>query len=172
MTDEEKKEHKRKYDREWRKKNPDKAKRAQDNYYKKNRTKVIARKVKANKVTRQKYLKEYQDKGRWYFIKKKYGLTKEQWYAILDAQGGVCYICQRDQKSAQGRKRAKYFSVDHCHATGRVRGLLCNNCNSNILPPFEKEYAMALRVHDYLTKEHVYGEVPVYRNEQDTHSNT
>lgn len=56
-----------------------------------------------------------------------YGITAEEYWAIYEHQGGCCYICQR----ATGvRKR---LSVDHCHETGRVRGLLCTGCNRNVL---------------------------------------
>lgn len=60
--------------------------------------------------------------GRW--ILKTYGLTLEQYEALYEAQGGVCYICQR----ATGKVRR--LAVDHDHATGYVRGLLCKPCNS------------------------------------------
>ena len=60
--------------------------------------------------------------GRW--ILKTYGLTLEQYEALYEAQGGVCYICRR----ATGKTRR--LAVDHCHVTGWVRGLLCKPCNS------------------------------------------
>lgn len=57
-------------------------------------------------------------------ILKRYGLTAEDYWALYEAQGGVCYICQR----ATGKVRR--LAVDHDHATGYVRGLLCKPCNS------------------------------------------
>jgi hypothetical protein len=62
--------------------------------------------------------------GRW--ILKTYGLTIEQYEALYEAQGGACYICRR----AKGI--SKRLCVDHDHATGFVRGLLCNTCNKFI----------------------------------------
>lgn len=50
-----------------------------------------------------------------------YGITADEYYAILEAQGGKCYICQR--ATGLGRKR---LSVDHCHKTGYIRGILCS----------------------------------------------
>ena len=56
-----------------------------------------------------------------------YGITGQEYWAIYEYQGKRCYICQR----ATGvRKR---LSVDHCHETGIVRGLLCQRCNRDVL---------------------------------------
>lgn len=80
--------------------------------------------------------------GRW--ILKTYGITSEQYEALYEAQGGACYICQR----AKGI--TKKLSVDHDHATGYVRGLLCTTCNK-ILGHFRDDWGTAVRVVDYLT---------------------
>jgi hypothetical protein len=55
---------------------------------------------------------------------RKYGVTLERYRCMLEKQGGACAICMKTQQKA--------FDVDHCHATGRVRGLLCTNCNRMI----------------------------------------
>ena len=52
-----------------------------------------------------------------------YGITQEQFNDMLAKQGHVCKICLGPQ---QGKVA---MAVDHCHTTGVVRGLLCNNCN-------------------------------------------
>ncbi len=57
---------------------------------------------------------------------RKYGITHEQYEAMLAAQGGVCACCGT---SESGRDK---WLVDHDHTTGRVRGLLCFNCNIGI----------------------------------------
>lgn len=55
-----------------------------------------------------------------------YGITDKHYQWLLDCQGGVCAIC----KSSEGGGRHKnLFYVDHDHVTGKVRGLLCINCN-------------------------------------------
>lgn len=56
---------------------------------------------------------------------RKYGITQVEYDAMLVAQGGLCQICRTDTPSS----RRKWFDVDHCHSTGRVRGLLCEICN-------------------------------------------
>lgn len=73
-----------------------------------------------------------------------YGITSEQYWAIYRHQGGVCFICQR----ARGLR--KKLSVDHCHATGMVRGLLCQKCNRDVLGHFRDDPAAFQRGIDYL----------------------
>lgn len=65
-------------------------------------------------------------KARRYRLKWRYGVTLEQYEAMLNRQGGVCAVCRG--ASSKGTKLA----VDHCHDTGAVRGLLCDNCNRAI----------------------------------------
>jgi hypothetical protein len=79
--------------------------------------------------------------ARW--IEKTYGITSEQYWALYEAQGGCCIICQR----AKGVK--KLLAVDHDHATGYVRGLLCGPCNQ-ILGHLRDDQAAAWRVWKYL----------------------
>ncbi len=75
-----------------------------------------------------------------------YGITSEDYWAIYRYQLGKCFICQR----ATGARRK--LSVDHCHKTGVVRGLLCSTCNSKILGHARDEIAFFERCIDYLTE--------------------
>lgn len=54
----------------------------------------------------------------------RYGLTLQQYAAMLSQQNGVCAICRKPPPPD------KNLAVDHCHAGGHVRGLLCTNCNT------------------------------------------
>lgn len=66
-------------------------------------------------------------------LKREYGVSLEQAHALLDSQGGQCAICAKPLTMAQADKKAADFShVDHCHTTGKVRGILCNNCNHGV----------------------------------------
>lgn len=61
-------------------------------------------------------------------LKRKYGITLETFNKMLDSQGGHCALCPatpQDQKNGT-------LVVDHCHNTGKIRGLLCNPCNTAI----------------------------------------
>lgn len=57
-------------------------------------------------------------------LKLKYGITSEEFDAMLEAQGGVCKVCKGPP---HGRRNV--YHVDHDHVTGKVRGLLCHKCN-------------------------------------------
>jgi hypothetical protein len=55
-------------------------------------------------------------------LKLSYGMTPQQYDELLKLQGGVCAICQK-------KPTTRRLAVDHCHTTGRIRGLLCFRCN-------------------------------------------
>ena len=60
-------------------------------------------------------------------LKRAYGIGYAEYLTMLEVQNGCCAICGTDDF---GNRKA--FHVDHCHDTGKVRGLLCGNCNSGI----------------------------------------
>lgn len=61
------------------------------------------------------------DKRKYYILKSATGVTKDQYDDLLNEQKNVCAICDG--------KLSKKLSVDHCHKTNLVRGLLCSKCN-------------------------------------------
>jgi hypothetical protein len=63
------------------------------------------------------------------YIVKSYGLTLDKYNQMVKVQGGGCAICGSKQAKT---KRNGRFCVDHNHATGEVRGLLCAPCNRGI----------------------------------------
>jgi hypothetical protein len=73
-----------------------------------------------------------ENRRRWH-IKKRYGISIEEFDAILAQQGGVCAICGQDEPDAHGRTGTKFkLSIDHCHDSNEIRGILCNRCNRAI----------------------------------------
>lgn len=72
-----------------------------------------------------------------------YGITHDQYYALLDKQGGVCAICKM-------KPRAKLLAVDHDHKSNLVRGLLCTTCNSGILAGAKDRRDILMNAIDYL----------------------
>jgi hypothetical protein len=68
--------------------------------------------------------------SRKYWLMFKYGMTVQQYQAILNSQNGVCAICRMPETRVDPRTGLlKALSVDHCHSTGEIRGLLCDDCN-------------------------------------------
>lgn len=57
----------------------------------------------------------------------RYGLTYEDWERIREAEGYACMICGITESEL-----GKRLDVDHCHDSGRVRGVLCNPCNTTL----------------------------------------
>ncbi len=60
--------------------------------------------------------------SRHYHLKRRYGIGVDEVDAMIAAQGGVCPVCSRPNPEP----------VDHDHATGAVRGILCFNCNGGL----------------------------------------
>lgn len=85
------------------------------------------------------------ERGKDRYIERKYGLTRAQWNALYAAQDGVCALCRIPGRTGRHSK----LVVDHCHETGRIRGLLCGPCNV-ALGIFGDTEAALKRVFDYV----------------------
>jgi hypothetical protein len=81
-----------------------------------------------------------------------YGLTQEDYAALLAAQDGVCAICQQPERYIDARTgEPRRLAVDHDHETNRVRGLLCGRCNRSI-GQFADDHERLMRASDYLRR--------------------
>jgi len=79
-------------------------------------------------------------------LKRKYGITLEQYEKLLADQGGVCAVCGGPHVGVGGR-----YHVDHDHRTGVVRGLLCGTCNTG-LGQFKDDPVVLEKAISYLKK--------------------
>lgn len=127
--------HTREYNRQWAKLNPEK-----------NREK--------GKRFREANPKAYREIDARTNLKRKYGISKEQYLQMLSAQDGCCAICERPLISVFEVERPKpqaelVTRVDHDHATGKVRGLLCFSCNVG-LGKFRDDKQLLLKAVRYL----------------------
>ena len=58
-------------------------------------------------------------------LKRTYGISLDDYESLLKSQGNVCKICKTERSG-------KYLAVDHDHRTGKIRGILCENCNRGL----------------------------------------
>jgi hypothetical protein len=119
---------KREYARQWRKKNRDKVREQDRQYY------------AANKETqRGRKRQEYHKNHKRY---KRYEMTLEQFNEMIQDQNYKCLICKKDITNN--------CHIDHCHQTKKIRGLLCQLCNRG-LGYFKDNPVSLLAAHNYLT---------------------
>ena len=79
----------------------------------------------------------------WRRLARFYGISREQYEGLLAKQGGVCGICRKPPQEP--------LCVDHFHATGRMRGLLCRKCNT-VLGSYDDDVSLMAAGIAYLRK--------------------
>lgn len=72
-----------------------------------------------------KYYQANKGKVKDRILRKEFGLGLSEYKRMLSKQNGVCKICGAPPK-------CRALAVDHCHTSGRIRGLLCASCNRGI----------------------------------------
>lgn len=100
------------------------------------------------------------DSHREAHLKHRYGITTAEYNALLATQHGVCAVCGKPpgaDTTLPHHWKSK-LAVDHCHDTGKVRGLLCNGCNAGVGHLGTESVALAaaryLRLHDGGNSQH------------------
>lgn len=91
-----------------------------DKLYKSEKGNEVTEKRRARRAANPEHFRNYQ-------LKWSHGVTIVQYNEILERQGGVCAICRGPQAAPH-----KFLCVDHCHTTGKIRGLLCSPCNKSL----------------------------------------
>jgi hypothetical protein len=114
------------YMREWRARNKEKNAEYQKEYNKEYRKKNVEKLNASNKKWREE--NKEQDalvmlKAR---LKRKYNLSIDEYETLIESQNNSCKVCGTHAKN---NLKGKLY-IDHCHTTGKVRGLLCMKCNS------------------------------------------
>jgi len=87
---------------------------------------AVKKKTQGNNARRKAtytYTKRPPDLVRRAFLKSRYGITPEDFTALLAAQENCCAICLAREPGGRG------WHIDHSHEAGTVRGILCGNCN-------------------------------------------
>lgn len=84
------------------------------------------------------------------YLIRTYGITKQQYDALLVKQGNRCPICKTDDPGKHPRKNDTVnWHVDHDHKTGQVRGLLCFRCNAG-LGHMKDDPQLVMAAYEYL----------------------
>lgn len=112
-------EKKRKYQKEYYERNKEKLKEYRTNWYYENRELGLERS--------KKWAKSNKDRRKHNLLKSMYNITLDDYNKMFEDQNGCCKICEKHQSELN-----KPLFVDHCHTTGKVRGLLCSKCNLGI----------------------------------------
>ena len=100
------------------------------------------------------YMREYRKRRPEVFrrisLKKNYGMSMEDYQTLLENQNNVCAICKQPETKLDWKsKKLLPLSVDHCHTTEKIRGLLCADCN-RALGMFQDDQEVLQNAIDYL----------------------
>jgi Autographiviridae endonuclease VII len=88
---------------------------------------------------------------RKHWLNRSHGITPAQFNQMLVEQGGGCALCCEPESIAHQSGTIKELSVDHCHDTDRIRGLLCSKCNQG-LGLFKDDPTLLRRAADYIER--------------------
>lgn len=81
------------------------------------------------KFIRQKADAKRKEQRRDKELQQAFGITLKDYNELHKAQAGVCALCLNPEILKDRGGNIRPLCVDHCHTTGKVRGLLCANCN-------------------------------------------
>jgi hypothetical protein len=112
------------YRREAHKKDPSIKRNQSNKFTMKNKDKINAGACKKRKEEPKRFKN--------YSLKKNFGITIEEYDKLHTAQNHVCAICKKTETALHNNGKPKDLAVDHCHNSGRIRGLLCWRCNTGI----------------------------------------
>ena len=94
--------------------------------------KVSKEQKQRNAVSSKLWYANNPEKARDSFLNTTYGISLADYEKQLREQGGTCALCKLPETTLGPKGKVRVLSVDHCHKTGKFRGLLCNSCNRAI----------------------------------------
>jgi len=106
-------------------KDPEKKRTQARAHYRRNRAELVAKQTE-RRFGKHRATVLASQRTAW--LRMAYGLSREDYARMLAEQGGMCAIC----KATEPGGRSANFHIDHCHTTGKIRGLLCCRCNQGL----------------------------------------
>lgn len=91
----------------------------------------LERQREYKRIKRANHYKGNEDLYRDRNLQRNYGISLGDYQDMWETQNGLCKIC-KNPETATYKGTLKFLVVDHCHTSGEIRGLLCNNCNRAI----------------------------------------
>jgi hypothetical protein len=95
----------------------------------------LSRRERAN-ISQKAYRKSHPDtirvSDRKAWLRRSYGLSIAEYNTMFAERNGLCDICHKAEVAFNENGVPRSLSVDHNHVTGKVRGLLCHNCNRKL----------------------------------------
>lgn len=83
---------------------------------------------------------------------KRFGISLAEYEAMLAQQNHACAICKLPERApAWKQRKPRMLAVDHCHTTGKIRGLLCFRCNT-VVGHIEESLETTMSLYHYLDK--------------------
>jgi hypothetical protein len=87
-----------------------------------------------------------------HYLKARFGINRSQYYDMLESQNGTCAICNKPETRKHHKSgRIIRLAVDHCHITGKIRGLLCA-AHNKALGTFKDDVSILENAINYLKK--------------------
>lgn len=65
-------------------------------------------------------------------LKYRYNISIEEYETLVNQSDSKCFICNLPETAVNSKGEVRLLSVDHCHTTQKVRGLLCHKCNAGL----------------------------------------
>lgn len=110
-------------------------------YYKANRQEILNQKKDYREINKTKT----KDK----VLRRDFGISLNEYNQMLTQQNNRCKICNKEETGKHQSGIVRRLAVDHCHTTGKIRGLLCTNCNQ-ALGKFKDSEELLLNAINYL----------------------
>lgn len=116
------------YNKNYHSKNKELINKKSREYWYKNRDTLMPKQAERYKNNKDRY----KSASKKVSLKKEYNLTELEYKQMFEKRNSLCDICKKQETAKHQSGIIKSLSVDHCHKTGKVRGLLCNMCNRGL----------------------------------------